>query len=51
MKVAFLHTLAANQTLFDDCIQESQLAKFADVCIAVHPSFCSTRAMWVLMSN
>ncbi|GAB2638871.1 hypothetical protein [Vibrio panuliri] len=31
MKVAFLHTLAANQILFDDCIQESQLAKFADV--------------------
>ncbi|WP_194438256.1 hypothetical protein [Vibrio fluminensis] len=31
MKVAFLHTLAANQTLFDECIQGSKLAELADV--------------------
>ncbi|MBO9496619.1 hypothetical protein J7438_21395 [Thalassotalea sp. G20_0] len=31
MKVAFLHTLTANQTLFDACIQESPLTEIADV--------------------
>ncbi|OLQ86605.1 hypothetical protein BIY21_04015 [Vibrio ponticus] len=40
MKVAFLHTLAANQTLFDACIEETSLADIAEV---IH--YCSPRLL------